>query len=55
MGLRDPADARRGQTPNPAKPEPSTPPGNSNLETRNPKQSMKNQNSRKTELGLLGV
>jgi hypothetical protein len=34
-------------SPNPAKPEPSTPPGNPNLEIRNPKQLMKNQNSRK--------
>jgi hypothetical protein len=33
--------------PNPAKPEPRTSPGNPNLETRNPKQLMKNQNSRK--------
>jgi hypothetical protein len=40
-------DSRAAFTPNPAKPEPITSPGNPNLETRNPKQLMKNQNSRK--------
>jgi hypothetical protein len=40
--------------PNPAEPEPSTPPGKSNLETRNPKQLMKSKQPKK-KTGLLSV